>query len=106
MCLTTRNALKANHCVLMDGDERILCYQGHGSVECDASYSYNKMKAKGGQHSIFFPKKKSSQNFLAQIHVSFDHIRKTMKVISTTSYPLSVAFIFSLLPMLMGAQIC
>ena len=58
------------------------------------------MKAKGGQHSIFFKKEKTKnkkkkkrkrrRNFRVQIHFSFHHIRRTMTVINSTSYPLSI----------------
>ena len=33
-------------------------------------------------------------NILAQIHLCFDHTRKTTKVINSTSYPTSMAFLF------------
>ena len=39
-------------------------------------------------------KGKRRRNFLSQIHLSFDHTRKTTKVINGTNYPLSMAFIF------------
>ena len=68
------------------------------------------MKTKGGQHSFFFKnnnnnnkkktereKEKTWQQILTQLQLqlSFDHTRRTIKVIDSTSYPLSMAFIFS-----------
>ena len=44
-------------------NEWILCWHRHGDVECDASYSYNKIKAKRRSTFNFFPKKKKNPNF-------------------------------------------
>ena len=49
------------------------------------------MKAKGGQHLNSFQKiRKKRRNVSAQIHVSFHHTRRTMMVINSTSYLLSM----------------
>ena len=63
VCLTARNALKANHCVQMGEMSGFFVNTRHGNVECDASYSYNKTKAKRRSTFNFFPKKKKNPNF-------------------------------------------
>ena len=40
-----------------------------------------------------------------QMHRYVDHIKKPMKVINSTSYPLSMGFTFSVLPMLMERRL-
>ena len=96
MCLTARNALKANHCVQMGEMSGFFVNTAMGMWNAMRFILIIKWRQKGGQRSIFFQKRKRAQTSLAQIHLSSDHIRKTMKVISSTSYPLSVAFLFFL----------